>query len=231
MSQPGRLHGTRRTYLPWVAATAAATAGVGLLQLAGTSEFERFLGPLPPALTVAALGAAGLGALGFLERRGFWHRACTARTVRGLALATLATLPFAAAAIAVDVALRFPQDTNVPWPTAWLLYPAITVAAETVFHLLPLAGLTSLSGSRLRGRAVNGRAVALMVPTAAVEPVAQVLLGTALPAFVVPHVFVFGLVQLTLFRRYGYLSLLWFRLCYYLLWHVLWGGARLHSLF
>ena len=40
-----------------------------------------------------------------------------------------------------------------------------------------------------------------------------------------------GLVQLTLLRRYGYLPMLWFRVCYYLLWHVLWGEARLQLLF
>ena len=63
------------------------------------------------------------------------------------------------------------------------------------------------------------------------EPVAQLALGSALPAFVVPHVFVFGLVQLVLLRRYGYVPMLWFRLVYYLLWHVLWGAARLSLLF
>ena len=221
---------TRRAYLPWVATAGAATAAVGLLRLAGSSDFERFLGPLPPTLTMAALGVAGLGALGVLERHGFWRRACASRTARGLAVATLATLPFAVVAIAVDVVVGFPQDTNVAWPDAWLFYPAIAVAAETVFHLLPLAGLTWLSGSRMRGRSIDGRTAALIVPTAAVEPAAQVLLGTALPAFVMPHVFVFGLLQLSLLRRYGYLPMLWFRVCYYLLWHVLWGGARLELL-
>gem|GEM_PF-6781297 len=39
------------------------------------------------------------------------------------------------------------------------------------------------------------------------------------------------LVQLILLRRYGYLSMIWFRVFYYLLWHVLWGEARLALLF
>ncbi len=224
----GRPLSTRRAYLPWVAAAAAASVGAGLLQLAGsTSDLARYLGPLPPAATVAALGAAGLGALALLERRGYWRRACDSRTVRGLALATVATLPFVAIAVTVDLAIGFPEDTNITWPAAWLFYPAIAVAAETVFHLLPLAGLTWLSGIRLQGRGLSRRTAALMVPTAAVEPAAQVLLGSALPAFVMPHVFVFGLVQLVLLRRYGYVPMLWFRVCYYLLWHVLWGAARL----
>ncbi len=232
MGLTGRPLSTRRAYLPWVAAAAAATAGAGLLHLAGSaSELERYLGSLPPAATMAAISAAGLGALVFLERRGFWRRACDARTARGLAVATVATLPFAAVAIAVDATAGFPQETNVAWPAAWLFYPVIAVAAETVFHLLPLAGVTWLTGIRLRGRTIDGRAMALIVPTAAVEPTAQALLGSALPAFVMPHVFVFGLVQLALLRRYGYVPMLWFRVCYDLLWHVLWGGARLQLLF
>ena len=232
MSLIGRPLSARRVYLPWVAVAAVASASAGLLQLAGsTSDLERYLGPLPPAATMAAVGAAGLGALVLLERRGYWRRACESRTLRGLAVATAATLPFAAAAIAVDMLVGFPEDTNVRWPAAWLFYPVIAVAAETVFHLLPLAGLTWLSGIRLRGRGLDRRAAALMVPTAAVEPAAQVLLGSALPLFVLPHVFVFGLVQLILLRRYGYVPMLWFRVCYYLLWHVLWGGARLPLLF
>lgn len=222
---------TRRAYLPWVVTAGAATVGAGLLRLSGSSDLERYLGPLPPALTMAALGTAGLGALAFLEHRGFWRRACASRTVRGLAVATLATVPFATVAIAVDVVAGFPRDTNVEWPQAWLFYPTIAVAAETVFHFLPLAGLTWLSRSWFRGRVVDGRAAAVMLPTAAVEPAAQVLLGSALPAFVVPHVFVFGLVQLFLLRRFGYVPTLWFRICYYLLWHVLWGRLRLGLLF
>ena len=220
-----------RGYGPWIVASAAATLAATALRVSGDTSFERFLGPLPPALTVAAAGAAGLGALRVLERHGYWRRAAGSRTLRGLVVASLATVPFAATAIAVDVAAGFPEGTNVPWPAAWLLYPSIALAAEAVFHLLPLAGLAAITGWRWRGRALDRRAWTAIVPVAAVEPVAQVALGSALPGFVVPHVFVFGVVQLALLRRYGYLPMLWFRLCYYLLWHLLWGAARLELLF
>ena len=117
------------------------------------------------------------------------------------------------------------------WPEAWLLYPSIAVVAETAFHLLPLAGLTWVSRSQLTGRGLSPRVWSLILATAAVEPVSQVVLGSALPGFVVPHVYAIGVVQLMLLRRYGYVPMLWFRLCYYLLWHVLWGAARLELLF
>lgn len=71
----------------------------------------------------------------------------------------------------------------------------------------------------------------LVLATAAVEPVSQVALGSAQRAFVVPHVFIIGVLQLLLLRRFGYLSMLCFRISYYLFWHVLWGRARLALLF
>ncbi len=227
----GRCVAGRWRYAPWLAVSAAATAGAAVLRLSGTGGFERFLGPLPPVLTVAAAGALGIAALRYLEARGFWRAASCSRIARGLVVATVATLPFAAVAIGVDVRVGFPQGTNVAWPEAWLLYPSIAVVAETAFHLLPLAGLTWVSRWQLTGRGLSPPVWSLILATAAVEPVSQVVLRSALPAFVVPQVYAIGVVQLLLLRRYGYVPMLWFRLCYYLLWHVLWGAARLELLF
>jgi hypothetical protein len=42
---------------------------------------------------------------------------------------------------------------------------------------------------------------------------------------------VISVAQLLVLRRYGYLSMLSFRVNYYLIWHVLWGRARLALLF
>ena len=230
-SMAGRCSARWWRYVPWVAASGAATAGAAVLRLSGFGSFERFMGPLPPVITVAAAGALGAGALWFLEERGFWRAASRSRTARGLMVATVATLPFAAAAVGVDVLAGFGRETNVAWPEAWLFYPTIAVTAESVFHLLPLAGLVWVTRSRLTGRGLPPRAWALILATAAIEPVSQVALGSVLPAFVVPHVYLIGVTELILLRRYGYLPMLWFRLCYYLLWHVLWGAARLELLF
>ncbi len=226
-----RRPGQARVYGPWIAFSAAATLAAATLRVTGDASFERFLGPLPPVVAVAAAGAAGLGALGYLERRGFWRRACRARTLRGLVVASVATVPFAAVAIAVDVGAGFPRETNVPWPQAWLLYPAVALLAEAVFHLLALAALVWAADSRFHGRRLDPRSLGLIAGAAAVEPAVQVALGTGLPAFTVVHVYIIGLVQLALLRRYGYPPMLWFRLAYYLLWHILWGAARLELLF
>jgi hypothetical protein len=220
-----------RSYAPWVAVSGVATLGAAALEATGCHGLQRFLGPLPPVITVATAGAAGLGGLMFLEDRGFWRSSTNSETVRGIVVATAAAIPLAAVAIGVDVALGFPRDTNLEWPEAWLAYLAIAVVAETAFHLLPLTGLVWLTRSHFTDLRLDGKAWALILTTAAVEPVAQLALGSAQRAFVVPHVFIIGVVQLLLLRRYGYLSMLCFRVSYYVIWHVLWGRARLALLF
>jgi hypothetical protein len=40
-----------------------------------------------------------------------------------------------------------------------------------------------------------------------------------------------NLCQLLIFRRYDFISMYTFRIAYYMLWHVLWGYARLRLLF
>lgn len=231
MGIPQRTLATTVRYRPWLLASAGATAAAGLLSLSGSTAFERFLGPLPPVLTVAGAGFVGLGALARLEACGYWRRAGRARTVRGLVVATAAAVPFAALAIGADRLAGFPRDTNVAWPDAWLFYPSVAVVVESLLHLAPLAALAWLSGYRSAGRRFDRPTVVLALAVAAVEPVVQLALRTALPGFTFLHVYAIGVVQLLLLRRYGYVPMLWFRLSYYLLWHLLWGAARLPLLF
>jgi hypothetical protein len=227
----GHATGRRRCFAPWAAVSGAAVLGAAALSATGSSGLERFVGPVPGPILVAAAGAAGLGALALLERRGFWRCSTRATMLRGVGLAGAAALPLAAVAIGVDVAVGFPQDTNVAWPQAWLVYPAIVVVAETAFHLLPLGGLVWLTRSRFDDQHFTERTWALVLAAAAVEPAAQAALGSALLPFVVPHVFVIGVVEMLLLRRFGYVPMVAFRVLYYLAWHVLWGQARLELLF
>lgn len=221
-----------RCLAPWVAASGAAVSGAAALGVAaratgGSPALERFLGPLPAPVTIGAAGAAGLGALAFLERRGFWRCATRATVARGVGTAAATALPLAGVAIGVDIAVGFPIDTNVPWPQAWVAYPVIAIAAEAAFHLLPLGGLVWMTRSRFDDLRITRRTWALVLAAAAVEPAAQAVLGSALLPFVVPHVAFIGVVQTLLLRRFGYVPMVAFRLIYYLAWHVLWGHARL----
>ena len=230
--RPGMDGGARRRCLaPWVAVSGVAVLGSATLAATGSSGLERFIGRLPGPFVVAAAGAAGLGALTFLERRGFWSCSTLATMLRGIGVAAVAALPLAAVAIGVDVAGGFPSDTNVAWPQAWVVYPVIAVVAETAFHLLPLSALVGLTRSHFDDLRLTARMWVLVLAAAAVEPVAQGVLGSALLPFVVPHVFLIGVVEMLLLRRFGYVPMVAFRLLYYLAWHVLWGQARLGLLF
>jgi hypothetical protein len=150
----GRL---RKAYVPWVIAACGAVVAAAVLRATGPSGFERFLGPLPPVLTVAAAGAVGFGTLRFLEERGYWATKRATRMGRSLALATVIAFPFAAAAILVDVAVGFPEDINIAWPRSLLFYPAIALVAETAFHLVPLAAAMWLGRVRLEDGGSAGR--------------------------------------------------------------------------
>lgn len=227
---PGGAAGVR-CLAPWAAVSGVAVLGAATLAATGSSGLGRFVGALPGPVVVAAAGAAGMGALAFLERRGFWRCGTRATTLRGVSAAGAAALPLAAVAIGVDVAVGFPRDTNVAWPQAWVVYPVIAVVAETAFHLLPLSALVWLTRSRFDDLQLTARTWAQVLPAAAVEPLAQAALGSRLLPFVVPHVFLIGVVEMLLLRRFGYLPMTAFRLLYYLAWHVLWGQARLGLLF
>jgi hypothetical protein len=76
--------------------------------------------------------------------------------------------------------------------------------------------------------------------TALVRPIYQTVLGSPMEYLEYPlwvtgvvalHVFLISLCQLLLFRCYDFLTMYAFRFVYYLIWHVLWGYARLRLLF
>jgi hypothetical protein len=73
----------------------------------------------------------------------------------------------------------------------------------------------------------------IAVPVAAIEAVLQAVyatsIGTSIFSFV--HLGVFGVLQVWVFWRFGFVWMLGFRLVYYALWHVAWGAARLEVLF
>jgi len=54
---------------------------------------------------------------------------------------------------------------------------------------------------------------------------------TWLQAFVAAHVFAINLIQLYVFRRFGFMAIYGFRFVYYACWHVIWGYLRLQLIF
>lgn len=223
---PARLR-VDRLWLVIFGITAALCAA--LLPISGEAVFQRFTGPLPPPLSVLALGLAGFAVLPFVQ-------ILLAPAAAGRALVWIAALPSVLAAVAVgsDFIIHYPADMNVPLPQALLFYPAIAFVAEMVFHILPLAG----AGLVLRTQSLGARRSAWLAiaVVALIEPAFQIAVGgRSLPwwgsLFVALHVFLISLLQLWAFRRWGFAAMIGFRLVYYAWWHVIWGGLRLELLF
>jgi hypothetical protein len=217
--------------------SACAVAAAAMLAGDPAVPFASFFGPIPPvmaALIVVAVAAAAhivLRALGAF----YLFRVETPR--RGLVLAALAAPVLAVPTIIADLTWNFPPGINVAPPQAFLFYPLMGYVAETAFHLVPLS-LVLLAARLVTGARPSGRIVwAAIAVAAVVEPVFQAsgIFGTgsvaALEIFMLAHLMAFSVVLLALYRRYGFVTAFAFRLVYYLVWHILWGTARLQILF
>ena len=106
-----------------------------------------------------------------------------------------------------------------------------SLVAEFVFHLLPLAFLLVVTRWQIARSGFNRRIWTGILVVALVEAGFQVMVGSSLGFFVGPHLVAIGVFELLALRRFGYIPMIWFRLAYYLLWHVIWGYARLDLFF
>ncbi len=208
-----------------------ALALTALLVPASGAYFSRFFGPVSPLLAVAGAAAAGGGALALLSRHGF--TIVGRDTWRGIGLSAACAVALGAVAIIADIVIRYPRDLNVPLPQALAFYPAIGLVAEVVFHLLPLALLLPVLHLSRMGE--ERAAWLALLATAAFEPTFQAVIGSTGSfggdLYTWLQVFVISVLQLYLFRRYGFVSMYAFRLVYYACWHIAWGALRLHLLF
>lgn len=209
---------------------------VALLQFSGQVFFQRFIGALNPLVAVLFVITLGLVALSWLLVEGGF--AITRRQNRnGLVRATGLAAVFGGVAILADFKIVYPADINIPLPWALLFYPAIGFFVEILFHALPLAILLAMIAP-LKNVSRPPAVLLCLFVVALLEPFYQVQWMTSsgpYPAwaivFVALHVFLINLAQLLLFRRYDFVTMLAFRLVYYLIWHIGWGTLRLSILF
>jgi len=194
------------------------------------SVFARFFGPLDPTTTMIGAVVVGAFAMGHLQRTSTFAVIGPGTSRAGFAVVAISVPLLAAAAIAADTILRFPVDMNVALPDALRFYPAIAVFVESAFHVIPLTALVAVLGAP---RAIDWTFWRIAVPVAAIEAVLQAAYATSFgtQAFSAVHLLVFGVVQVWIFWRFGFVWMLGFRLAYYLLWHIGWGVARLEVFF
>ena len=105
---------------------------------------------------------------------------------------------------------------------------------EVIFHLVPLALLLAVFGSRVSNQQRERLIWICILIVSIFEPVFQVEWGEGFSrteAWVLAQVFAVNIAQLYAFRRHGFVSMLSLRLAYYNWWHVIWGYFRLQWLF
>jgi hypothetical protein len=194
------------------------------------SVFEPYFGTVNPVGVMVAAAGVGVVAIAYLQGTsdfavfgpGPWRDAVSIIAV----VVPLLT----AVAIGADLVLRFAEDTNVESPDALRFYPAIAMFVEISLHAFPLAVLVSVFGKPTGLDVTFWR---LAIPVALIEAVVQAVYATSVgtSVFAAVHLVVFGVVQVWMFWRFGFVWMFGFRLGYYVLWHLVWGALRLELLF
>jgi len=198
--------------------------------------FRRLLGetPIVAGFLICIVGLVLLTVL--LSGGWFWFY--RRGNLKGLLYSSGLAAVFALVAILADYVLRFyPADINVWFPESLLFYPAMGFYAEIIFQVLPLTLVLIILSRPSRGRD-GWRNVWIAILVASLfEPAFQVLplvsgqfpLWFAFFEFV--RIFLIIVSQLSFFRRYDFVTMYWFRIVYYLFWHISWGYLRVGLLF
>ena len=193
--------------------------------------FEQYFGALPPPFAATIVAAAGIAALLLLQKRWDFEIYDPGLPGRDRLLAAVLAIPFMAAVTLADLVLGFSDDINVALPHALLFYPAMGLIAQFALHIVPLAVLVSVGALLLKDVEKVHLVLICIVAVALLEAIFQLPSRDGgmklLSGFVALHVFLFGVAELLIFRRYDFVSMYLFRLSYYSWWHIAWGWLRL----
>jgi hypothetical protein len=195
------------------------------------SPYRKYFGDATAIGVIAAATILGFVSLWYLASRDWFESGAASTTGEWTALVAASALLFGAVAVAADVALRFPRDTNVGSPDAFFFYPSMAFAVEVGLHVVPLALAAAVFGRV--GPDDGDRFWVLLLAVASFEAILQARASArrALAVFSGVHVLAFGLVQLYTFQRFGFVPMYTLRFAYYAVWHIVWGTARLRLIF
>jgi hypothetical protein len=215
---------------PFLAASIAAIALTAWQVRVDRSVFEPYFGALPPTWVMTGVVAVGALAMAHLQAATDFEVLGPGAGRDAASVIAWAVPLLAATAIGADLLLGYPEDTNVAMPDALRFYPAIAVFVEIALHLLPIAVLVAMLGEPT---GLDVTFLRIAIPVALVEAVVQAVYATSIgtSVFSAVHLMVFGVAQVWVFWRFGFMWMLGFRLAYYSLWHLAWGLVRLELLF
>jgi len=216
-----------------------AIAALGLATTAYFADnlvYRRLIGTMNPFKIMIPIIIMGFILSSVLLSRN-WFAIYGKGTLKGVLLSAGLASILGIIGILLDHVIVYPRTMNVPFPESLAYYPSIAFSAEIVFHLLPLTLFSILLSSVFQK--VDSRKIiwiAIFIASLS-DPILQIFDAAAnnypLWAVLVTglHVFVINILQLVIFKRYDFVSMLSFRLVYYIIWHIVWGNIRLRVLF
>lgn len=188
------------------------------------------MNPMVAVLLVTSLGFAFLT---FLRYKGGFEIYKSGNR-KNLVYSSCLALLFLPISIVVDSEIGFPADLNILFPESLAFYPAIGFFVEIIFHVIPLSVLLFFLTPAFRIISHEWIIWFCVLIVALLEPYYQTafmfgsdhypMWSAVLVWF---NLFLFNLTQLSIFRRYDFISMYSFRLVYYLFWHIGWGYFRL----
>jgi hypothetical protein len=217
--------------------SAAVVTCLYLVVLTGDADLSLYFGNVSPVLAVALVCATGILALYALHRNSGFSVYDPYCFRKGIRVAVALVLPFMIIMTFVDVAFRFPPDINVALPTAMLFYPAIGYVAQIALHVAPFAILLSLTKLLFKTRSTTWCVWLSITIASAFEATFQAVSSldgdglSTIAGIVAVILWLFGVAELYLYRRFDFATMYAFRIFYYCYWHLLWGNLRIHWLY
>ncbi len=231
------ISGKKLQYQAFVGLSVVVLSLTGLVYSLDSHVFQQLLGGMNPLVAGLLIVVLGFVLFSFLLSKG-WFAFYRRPDLKGLIYSSAIAAFFALVAILADFNFRlYPASVNVPFPKSLLYYPAMGFYAEVVFQILPLTLLMIVLTRFSKETSKSKIMWVSIIGASLIEPVFQAVLlfsgnSPLWPAafeFVRLSLFMFS--QLAFFRRYDFATMYWFRIVYYILWHVVWGYLRLGVLF
>jgi hypothetical protein len=205
-----------------------------ILNYVDPSPFYRFLGDIDPIILLLFTFFLGFWGLAYLISR--THLAIYKKHYpKDFFLILSIALIFGVEVILADLWLvDYAADINIFFPKSLLFYPAIGYIVEVIFHIIPISCFVFVL-SLFKRFSTTQIVWTSLIAVAIVEPLYQVwfLSQDSLMTVIYTgiHVFLFSLTQVLIFKRFDFVSMYFFRLVFYLIWHILWGYYRLELFF
>ena len=205
----------------------------GINVLSGEDSFQKYFGTYPPMLVMAIVSSLGGGIIFWL-----WKRfSCYVLKPKPPLLQwnlIICVLISSMIAILLDINVGFNEDINVLFPFSLLFYPAIGFLVEVLFHILPISVILFLTSSIFNTPHFKDMWWPYIIIVSLLEPTFQIFFMDAfsIGAIIIwLNIYFLNLVQLYTYLKFGFVSMYFLRIIYYLVWHVIWGYFRLDLLF